>query len=86
LNGNGTLYIPLGSDVTLTAYPASALYTFSGWHGATNSTSSSITLELTQPSIITATFSYNYFAISAIAIVIVVIAILLFFFLRKVTK
>jgi hypothetical protein len=86
LNGNGTLYIPLGSDVTLTAYSASPLYTFSGWHGATNSTSSSITLEVTQPSIITATFSYNYFAISAIAIVIVVIAILLFFFLRKVTK
>jgi hypothetical protein len=86
LNGNNTLYIPLGSEVSLTAYPSSPLYTFSGWHGASNSTSSSITLAINQPSTIAASFSYNYFAISAIAIAIVVIAILFFLFIRRITR
>lgn len=85
-NGNTTLYIPVGSAVSLTAYPSSPLYAFSGWHGASNSTSSSVTFVITQPSVIIASFSYNYLAISALVVAILIISILLFFLVKRTMK
>ncbi|MEM3638037.1 MAG: hypothetical protein QXX17_02405 [Conexivisphaerales archaeon] len=86
IHGQGTLYLPVGSTVKLSASPSSFLYSFLGWSGASNSTSSSIDLAVSQPSSITASFSYNYLSVSAIAIVVIAAAILLFLFIRRVMR
>ena len=60
-----TVYVPAGTEVSLTARPASFLYVFSGWGGGGGSASEGV--RLSGPATAEAKFGYNYPALLAIA-------------------
>src|SRR5579875_139179 len=74
-----TLYVPLGTVVSVTAQPSSLLQSFRGWSGVSQSTAGSVQVTVQAPSTVSASFGTNYIAISIIVVVAALIIIVLIF-------
>lgn len=79
---NQTVYAPKGSTIVLTANPSSLLYSFAGWSRVPSGNTSQGKILLTGPSVVEASFSYNFVTIGGMAAVVAIIAAVSALFLR----
>jgi hypothetical protein len=66
------IFVPKGTNVTITASPTSFIYSFSGWSGATTSSENTISIILNSPLSLTANYSLNYINIGILSVVVIV--------------
>jgi len=66
VTGTKTLYLPVGTSVSIAASPSSFLFQFNGWRGSSNSSVSQIVIQLTGPLSFRAEFGYNFVNIGEI--------------------
>ena len=84
-----TIYVPPGTNVSFHASPSSPsfLYALSGWtvagNGSIGASSPSISLDVSSPTTVVASFTYNYTNLAIIAAVLVALVFLAGMFLRK---
>ncbi len=80
-----TIYVPVGTVVTLAASPGSSTQTFIGWSGAASGSSSPTTLHLNAPATVVGTFGPNVLIVGGLAtlIVAVVLGVALVIVLRR---
>ncbi len=83
-SGNQTIYVPVGTQVSLSAAPSSILFVFHDYTGALESTNSTASIVVSGPVAVNANFSPNYPIIGGIASggVIVVVGLLYAFRIR----
>ncbi|MEM0075360.1 MAG: hypothetical protein QXV84_03325, partial [Conexivisphaerales archaeon] len=74
ISSNQTIFLPPGTVVSLSASPSLFIYSFTGWSGAVQSTSSLITVKVNSPTTIIAKFGYNYPVIALLTIAAATIA------------
>lgn len=65
--GSMTIYAPPGSTVALKASPSSILYSFAGWNPSSSS-GASLTLLLSSPGSVGASFHYNLLTLAALSV------------------
>lgn len=78
-----TAYVPIGTAVALSASPSLFIYSFNGWTGAANSTSNLVSLTVSSPLTVQASFGYNYVAIGGIAGVGAAIVLAAVYFIKR---
>ncbi|HME19142.1 MAG TPA: hypothetical protein VKF15_05370, partial [Nitrososphaerales archaeon] len=59
-SGSGTLYVPVGMNVSVVAAPSSVLFVFNGYRGAVNSTKTDSSVVVSSPTTVEAIFVPNY--------------------------
>jgi hypothetical protein len=69
------VYVPPSSTLSLTASNIALLTTFKGWNGASNSSSTSISLVVGGPAIVTSNSGYNYVGIGILVLAIALVAV-----------
>ena len=57
------MYVPLNSNVSFTANPSSYIFQFKQWSGTIKSTAQQITLMVAAPTLLQASFDFNWFSI-----------------------
>lgn len=80
-----TIYVPVGTAVTLTAAPASFSQAFGEWSGAASGTAGTTTVQVTAPGTVTGSFGLNVLLIAglSVALVAVILAVVLVVILRR---
>lgn len=63
------VFIPPGSTLTLMSSGVPVLTSFSGWRGASNSTSASVTIPVNGPATIDATSGYDIFGVAGLVLI-----------------
>jgi hypothetical protein len=61
-----TVYLPVGTSISLSTNPSLFIYSFKGWSGALSSESTTVALIVNSPESIQANYGYNYMTIEAI--------------------
>ncbi len=77
------IYVPPSSILKLTGSSIPFLTGFSGWNGAGNSTSTTVSILVSAPTAISGTSGYDYLGIGAFAILVVFIVAATFVLLRR---
>ncbi|HYM40591.1 MAG TPA: hypothetical protein VEY12_10725 [Thermoplasmata archaeon] len=72
---SATIYVPVGTSVTLTGSPSSWVQAFRGWSGASSETAASTTVLVSAPGVVTGTFGVNLLVVDGVPFVVVVIAL-----------
>jgi len=65
-SGSRTLFVPVGTNVSLVATPSSILFAFSGYAGATNSTRAASSIRVVSPATVRASFAPNYIVVGGL--------------------
>jgi hypothetical protein len=81
-----TIYVPMGTIVTLSSQTTSFLQSFKGWSGASQSTSASVTITVQTPVTITALFGTNYTILALIVTVLILLAVALMLILLRLRR
>jgi hypothetical protein len=80
------VHVPPNSTLSLTASPAPFLYSFTGWSGATTSSSPGVSFSVNGPEAVTAKSSYSYTDIAIILAVAILIILGVILALRTTKK
>jgi len=80
-----TLYVPVGTEVTVTAQPSSWTQVFTGWSGAAGGVSATTTVTVSGPTTAGAGFGLNALAVAGLSLLVVLIlaALVVFLVLRR---
>ncbi len=72
-----TIYVPVGTAVTITAQPSSWTQSFVGWSGAATGTSASTTLTVTAPATANAGFGFDVAIAAGLGLLVVLVVAIL---------
>ena len=78
-----TIYLPVGTSVTLTANPSSFFNSFGGWSGALTSGASTQQVRVSAPVSVAASFGLDYLAVGGLAAAILMAVLGLALFVRR---
>jgi hypothetical protein len=82
-NASQTVYVPPGTNITLTADPILFIYTFRGWNGAATTDASEIAMVINVPLRMSAHHSYSYINIALTLAGIIIVAIIVLVAARR---
>jgi Divergent InlB B-repeat domain len=87
-SGNETIYVPVGTRLSLSAAPSSILFVFHGYTGALNSANSTASVVVSGPALVNASFTPNYPVIGGIVggAALVAVGLLYVFRIRRSVK
>jgi len=78
-----TVYVPVGTNVSLSTHPLLFVYSFEGWSGLTSSKSVRVSIIVSSPTSIKANYGYNYLVIGSLSGSVVVAVAVAFLYLAK---
>ncbi len=78
-----SIFVPPGTNVSLTALPSSFLYAFTAWGGAISTNVDKISVTVTSPLSMHANYSYNYFSIGLIIVAVLGLVVTVTFAARR---